>query len=276
MDAVDTTALGRVGLMRARWREAWPESWADGERRAEMIDRHAWIHAASAHVDGVGAPVHELAGRLASASLLAEQVAREELGEALVDEAAGPFAPVTAEAGATPLRVERSRPGWHLLGTARSVPWAAVERSLVVLGIDEGDNAVVALVDVAAHGVGVESDGAGAATVRFDDVPVEDRRVTHARDAGAALRDRLTVLALLAAVERMEGRTTPAGHDDVAVCRAAVGAAVRASSSARPLVRQHDVSAAALVVLLTCARLDVRADGVGEPRWHRERLAPLL
>ena len=276
MDAVDTTATGQVELLRAQWQQAWPESWVDDARRADMIDRHAWIQATSARVGDAGAVLGEPSTRQTSPSLLAEQVAREVLGDALDDEVVGPFAPVTAAAGAPPLRVERSRPGWHLGGTAQGVPWAVVPRSLVVLGIDEGDNAVVALVDVAARGVAARPSGAGLATVRFDDVTVHDRRVAHARETGPALRDRLKVLALVAAVQQMERRTTAVDRDDVRLCRAAVGAAVRAASGARPLARQHDVSAAALVVLETCARLDISVDGVGEPSWHRERLAPLL
>ncbi|REK68945.1 hypothetical protein DX116_18980 [Aeromicrobium endophyticum] len=208
----------------------------------------------------------------ASSSRLAEQVVRDELGEA----AAGPVAPVTAEGGAPPLRVERSRPGWHLTGIASCTPWSPVPRSLLVLGVDEGDNAVVALVATETSGVEVRH-RAGTAEVRFADVEVAERRVAHSADAGAALRERLTVFGLLAALDRLDdGATTESERSDIELCRAAVGVAARSTRSGRPLARQHDVSAAAVVVLLTCARLGLAFDDVGRLAWHRERLAPLL
>lgn len=268
---MDEVTVGDVALRRSRWTEEWPQAWPDGRRRAEMIDRHAWIHAATALARGTAGRGRSVPSWPASSSPLAEQVVRDELGEAGV----GPVAPVTAEGDAPPLRVERSRPGWHLSGVARGVPWSPVPRSLLVLGVDEGDNAVLALVDVDAPGVQLRH-RLGAAEVSFDDVAVPARRVVHSADAGAALRERLTVLDLLGALDGLEeGATTEVDRDDVALCRAAVGVAVLTTASGRPLARQHDVSAAAVVVLLTGARLGLAADA-GRLAWHRERLAPLL
>ncbi|MET0819416.1 MAG: hypothetical protein ABWY58_00500 [Aeromicrobium sp.] len=260
--------LRRIELLRAQWRQMWPESWHDGALRDEMIDRHAWLHAASSQPGewGVG-PTWP-----ASPCLLAEQVVRDHLDGGVV----GPFAPVVSRAGARPLRVERSRPGWHLSGVA-AVPWSPAPRSLVVAGLDEGDNAVVALVELATEGVAAERVAGALATVRFEDVAVPEQRLAHAADAGAELRDRLTVLALMGAVDDAGDRAgSGRSRADVDLCRAAVGVAVRSAGAGQPLVRQHDVSAAAVVVLLTCVRLGVVAEGLSDLTWHRERLAPLL
>ena len=151
-------------------------------------------------------------------------------------------------------------------------------RSLLVLGVDEGDNAVLALVDVEAPGVDVRhrTGAQGVAEVRFDDVAVPGRRVVHSADAGASLRERLTVLDLVGALDDLAAcATSENDRSDVDLCRAAVGVAARTTGSGRPLARQHDVSAAAVVVLLTGARLGIAADA-GLLAWHRERLAPLL
>lgn len=269
---MDATTLGGVELLRAQWQQAWPASWHDGAVRADMIDRHAWIHAASQPVQR-GVATVEVPTWPTSPCLLAEGIVRDHFAQSVV----GPFAPVVARPGARLLRAERSRPGWRLSGLAEEVPWSPAPRSLVVVAVDEGDNAVVALVEVAAEGVVVEHVADGLSTVRLDAVAVPERALAHAADAGAELSDRLVVLGLTGAVVHMgDAAASGPAQADVDLCRAAVGAAARSAASGDVLTRRHDVSAAAVVVLSTCARLGIVADGVGDLTWHRERLAPLL
>jgi hypothetical protein len=270
---MERTALAGPELLRAQWAREWPEAWRDLARRADLIDRHAWLHATSVEAARSAAGTVDALHEAASAAWLAERVARDEFGDAVV----GPFAPVVGAPGPPAVRAERSRPGWRLRGAASRVDWSSTPRRLVVTGIDEGDNAIVALVDVSAAGVSIDLVEGRTASVRLDDVAVPEPMLAHPVDAGAALCDRLVVLALRALVHEIGGgRTSEAAEAEVGLCRAAVDAAGRSANGGRPLARRHDVSAAAVVVLLTCARLGVDARDVGDLAWHRERLAPLL
>lgn len=179
------------------------------------------------------------------------------------------------------VRAERSLPGWHLRGSAARVAWSPDVRELVVLGVDEGDNEIVARVEVDAPGVRLRSVGSTMVEVTLDGVAVDDDGLRHRPDVRASHADRLTVIELASAVGRCEA-SVAAFPDDVrvelALCRSAVHAAAVSVQSAIPLTRQHDVSAAAVVTIATCHRLGVEVD-LDDPDalgWHRERLVPLI
>jgi hypothetical protein len=263
----------RLDVVRAAWSRSWPAASSDPHRRADMIDLHAWAHVVASVVEGglAGAPV-----RLLSAAQLTDEVVRAELPDH--HPVAGSAVPVLVSRGRRALRVDRSRPGWHVTGAVDGVAWRDGASALLVLTVDEGDNEVVALVDVGTPGLAVDVRADGSASVRCDDVAVADDRLVHRADVRERLADRLTVLSLHAALE--DARAS-AGADRARVplglCAAATHAAAVATGSARPLVRQHEVSVAAVVTLTTCAALSVGVPGRDDVlAWHRERLAPLV
>ncbi|KAA1373678.1 hypothetical protein [Aeromicrobium fastidiosum] len=179
------------------------------------------------------------------------------------------------------VRAERSLPGWHLRGSAGRVAWSPDVREIVVLGVDEGDNEVVARVDVDAPGVRVRPLDGTMVEVGLDGVAVADGHLRHCPDVRAAHADRLTVVELVRALGRCEASVTPLPDDArirLALCRFAVRAAALSVQSAVVLTRQHDVSAAAVVTIATCRRLGVEVE-LDDPEaldWHRERLVPLI
>ncbi|MBD8605573.1 hypothetical protein IFT73_01785 [Aeromicrobium sp. CFBP 8757] len=265
----DEGAVGRLGALRAAWTRAWPQAWVDPARRAAMIDLHAWLHAVSLVVDD------GLAGTscvLPSVADLAVAVVGDALPTVVLE---GPVVPVMAMQGRPSLRAERSRPAWLLSGVADDVPWAGGVSALVVLAVDEGDNEVVALVDVNAPGVRVVHRAGGSTSVHLDEVAVSEPRLAHRPEARAALADRMTVLRLARAIARADGGQA---RVDLELCGAAThAAAVSAlSASTRPLTRQHDVSAAAVVTLSTLGASHEHGRTADDLAWHRERLAPLV
>ena len=269
---VHNSVIARLDDVRAAWSRCWPQAWADPQRRATMIDLHARLEVMSRVVRG------DLADRpvpLPSVWQLADAIVRAELPAH--DAAAGSVAPVLSSGGRRALRVERSRPAWHLSGDAGSVQWRDGVRAVLVLTVDEGDNEVVALVDVDAPGVVVDHRVAGSASVRFDDVAVPEARLVHRPDVRERLADRLTVLSLQSTLDEVaevvdamsSGLDADRARVELELCRAATHAAAAATARAvPPLVRRHNVSVAAVVTLSAWS-----APGL---EWHRERLTPLI
>ncbi len=237
-----------------------------------MIDLHARLEVMSRVARG------DLADRpvpLPSAWQLTDAIVRAELPAH--DAVVGGVVPVLSSGGRRALRVERSRPAWHLSGDAGSVVWLEGARALLILTVDEGDNEVVALVDVDAAGVAVDHRVDRSASVRFADVAVPEGRLVHRPDVRERLADRLTVLSLQATLDEVaevvdampSGPEADRARIELELCRAATHAAATATASGvPPLVRRHDVSVAAVVTLSTWS-------GPGL-EWHRERLAPLV
>lgn len=238
-------------------------------------------------------------GRMATPGLAGEMTLAARVVRRLLppSEPVGLVAPIQAIAAGRPLKVERSRPDWHLNGTVRGVPWSPAVERLAVFGIDEGDNDVLALVAPRSPGVEitvVESSGSGRvlADISFDDVTLPT--VVHCPGEPALLGDILTVLAMadvIGAVSWLLDR--PDAHAELQLCRASLRAAAASLTSPSVVRRQHDVSAAALLVLPTCLRLAggvpgqddpeaarrvqrVREQVLALPAWHRDRLVALV
>lgn len=244
--------------LRESWAREWLRAWSGpADRRAAMLDRYAELHATS-HLLATTPheATHDLDDPLGRA--LTARIVRRILP------AGGPFGhvlPVLAAPGEKPLRVERSRPDWHLNGTVEGVAWDQDVELLAVFAVDEGDNDVLALIAPGTPGVGVTRVGQARADIRLDDVRLP--AVTHCPGQPAVLADGLTVLAMAEAIDTMDR----SGDDaDLQLCRAALRAAAVSLDSPSSVRRQHDVSAAALVVFGASARLD----------WHRERLVALV
>ena len=227
-----------------------------------MVDLHAWTHA------------------LASALEPLQPVPDVPVPARGVDDLSGAVI-VMAGLRHRTVRAERSSPGWHLHGSARGVAWAPEVGEIVVLGIDEGDNEIVAHVDVDAPGVRVKPMGGAMVEVVLDGVAVDERRLRHSPDVRAALADLLTVVELDRALDACEASAVPAPDDvriRLALCRSAVHAAAVSVQAAVVLARQHDVSAAAVVTIATCrlVGVEVELDDPDALDWHRERLVPLI
>lgn len=297
----------------ARLRDGWEQQWlrvssVEGTERSALLDLHAALHAASQLAEAALEPsadliellvVHDGFGRTASSQLAGEIALTAQIVQRIDPSTAsgGMTLPVMAAAGDRPLRVERSRPDWHLNGTVRGVAWSHGAERLAVFAIDEGDNDVLALVAPDAPRVEVtvraaSGSGRELADIHFDDVTLPD--VAHCPGEPAALADGLTVLALAdvigAAGSLLEH---PETHAELQLCRATLRAAAASLTSASVVRRQHDVSAAAVLVLPTCLRLAAEAPGQDDPdvfrrvqrvrehvlalpAWHRDRLLALV
>lgn len=250
---------------------------------------------------------HDELGRTASSGLIGEIALTAGIVERVMgSRRAGVAVPVQAIAGSEPLKVERSRPDWHLNGTARGVAWTPDVRLLAVFAIDEGDNDVLALVEVDAAQIAravSRSAGSGRELVdiRFDDVPLPE--VAHCPGEPSALADALAVLAMADVIgsagwllDPSRGGAVQADalrrQTELRLCRATLRAAA-ASLTSSTVRRQHDVSAAALLVLPTCLRLAetapdhddpevarrvqrIREQVLDLPQWHRDRLLALV
>lgn len=285
---------------RARWTQQWLRAAAgDQAERSALLDSYATLHASSQRPapSDPGRPVElrdllDLEGQRALA-LTARIVAR-----ILPD--AGPFGsvvPVLAAVGEAPLRAERSRPDWHLNGVARSVGWSPDVECLAVFAVDEGDNDVLALVAPDAARVEITQQAATGsgrvrADLRFDDVALPT--VAPCPGTPAQLADGLTVLSMADVIDTVSGLLDrPGDHAELQLCRAALSTAAASLTSASVVRRQHDVSAAALLVLPTCLRLAagarsqddpgvagrvqcIREQVLDLPAWHRQRLVALV
>lgn len=279
-------------------RESWGREWlrasaGPAAERSAMLDRYARLHATSQLLDS-DATADLLDDPFGQA--LTAGVVRRILGSEVV---LGSAVPILAGAGEESLRVERSRPGWHLTGTVQRVAWPAGVDRLAVFAIDEGDNDVLALLATDTPRVEITPSASrqDAVNVHFADVTVP--AVTHCAGEPAALSDGLTVLAmaeLIAAAARLlerAGGVNDSEQAELRLCRASLRAAAASVTSARVVRRQHDVSAAALLVLPTCLRLAEAAEDQDDPEvakrvrlireavrtlpvWHRERLAALV
>ena len=247
---------------------------------------------------------HVLLGRTATPGCAGEIALTDAVLERVLAQSrpAGPALPVLAAAGRDVLRVERSRPGWHLNGTVRQAVWTPDAHQLAVFAIDEGDNDVLALVAVNTPGVQITAgaapgSGRNVADLRFDDVTLP--AVTPCPGEPAALADGLTVLSM-ADVIGASAWLTDRAHAEVTrhraelqLGRAALDAAAAALTSPSPVRRQHDVSTAVLLVLPTCLRIAASAPDQGDPEvakrvervreqvltlpaWHRHRLHALV
>lgn len=251
---------------------------------------------------------HDELGRTASSGLAGEiALTAAIVGRVMTSRPAGVVVPVQAIAGSEPLKVERSRPDWHLNGTARGVVWTPDVRLLAVFAIDEGDNDVLALVEVEAAQIEravspASVSGRELVDIRFDDVPLPE--VAHCPGEPAALADALAVLAMADVIgaagwllDPSRGGTIQADalqrQAELRLCRATLRAAAASLTSSSTVRRQHDVSAAALLVLPTCLRLAetaadqddpevarrvqrIREQVLDLPQWHRDRLVALV
>lgn len=310
-----------VNRLRDGWQRQWLRDSAGApSQRAAMLDLHAVLHAASqllaSSVEPVVAPradleelllVHDELGRRAASGLAGEVVLAAGVVQRVVlaSRPVGVVVPVQAAAGDEPLKAERSRPGWHLNGAARGVAWHPEAQQLAVFATDEGANDLVVLVDVDTPRVEITvspATGSGRQQVDicFDDVPVS--AVAHCPGESAALADGLTVLTMADVIgaagwllEPRHGVTWADARQrsELQLCRATLRTAAAALTSSSTVRRQHDVSAATLLVLPTCLRLAetapdqddpevasrvqrIREQVLELPQWHRDRLVALV
>lgn len=247
-----------AATLRADWEQEWlrATTGSPAERWA-LLDAYVRLHAmrlldAKSEADRDAPLVSDDFGRAMTTRIV----------QRLMPEAGplGRLLPILAGPGDAALKVERSRPGWHLDGALRGVAWDPDVDRLAVFAIDEGSNDVMALVEPGTTGVEISVVEQGTADIRFDDVTLPS--VTSCAGEPALLADALTVLAMVKAVEEVDRQD----DDELRLGRVALRAAAASLDSPSVVRRQHDVSAAALLVFPASARLD----------WHRQRLVPLL
>lgn len=230
------------------------------------------------------------------------------LGARLTSLPAG-LLPVVADRGQAPPRVERSRPGWRLDGAVSDVAWDPGTSHIAVFAVDEGDNEVVAVLEVAGlaesgrlRAVHEVVGGRRIATVRLADVVLTEAQVVHVPGVRDRLSDRLAVLAgadALGAAAALLSRGGTAQSQDLRdtlmASRLVLMGAASAASMSSLVVSHHDVSAALVWVLGVCesvaahrlahpekiepataARVDRIRLHAGLAPWHRRRLVPLI
>ncbi len=295
-----------MARLRAGWERNWLRESGQISGRAAMLEIYAVLHAASQLLTPRVLQtdlaelllVHEELGRAATSGLAGQMVLTAEIMERILPslDPGGCAVPVLAAAGALPLRVERSRPGWHLNGMVLGVSWSPDAERLAVFAVDEGDNDILTVIpsDLARLEISapVASDASRTTVdIRFDDVPLPG--LTHCPGEPARLADALTVLAMADAVGAAGWLLEqPRADAELQLSRATLQAAAASLTSTSVVRRQHDVSAAALLVLPMCLRVASEAASRDRgtlrrvrriheqvqalPAWHRDRLLALV
>lgn len=222
-----------------------------------------------------------------------------ELMERLVARTAGPAAedivPALVSTGRPELRVERSRPGWQLSGTATVLAPSRLTASdsaqLASFAIDEGDNEVLVIVAIGAPGVRVGPEAAGVARdVSFSAVQLTDQDIFPGLHEYAVLRDQVAVHTLVGALQTAASLPAAARWtDELALARASTRAAAQVAGRPQLMRRSTAVSAAVVQVMPSCRSIAATADPGSSaasvidaaqaflcPPWHLTRLAALL
>lgn len=222
-----------------------------------------------------------------------------ELMERLVARAAGTAAgeivPVLVPTGRPELRIERSRPGWHLSGTASILAPSRLTVSgsarLASFAIDEGDNEVLVIVAIDAPGVrlGLEAPDS-VRDVSFSAVELSDQDIVSGLHEYAVMRDQVAMHVLIGALQAAVS-LAPAGRwtDELALARASTRAAAKVGGRPQLMRRSTAVSAAVVQVMPLCRSIAATAEPGSSaasvidaaqaflcPPWHLTRLAALL
>lgn len=222
-----------------------------------------------------------------------------ELMERLVARAAGPAAgeivPALVPTGRPELRIERSRPGWRLSGTASILGPSQLTVSgsarLASFAIDEGDNEVLVVVAIDAPGVRVGLEAPDSVRdVSFSAVELTDQDIVSGLHEYAVMRDQVAMHVLIGALQAAAS-LSPAGRwpDELALARASARAAAQVAGGAQLTRRSTAVSAAVVQVMPLCRSIAATADPGSSaasvidaaqaflcPPWHLTRLAALL